>query len=294
MKSLFGLVTLLAIGSPALMANSFTHPCEVIYYEINKGEDNTSNYTMEDFLICKEQFGTTRLIKKAEKYKESVALRVDEVEKKILETQAVARGERAGKIIQVFDYDAIVNSRKNIMKAPLTSSIWFADNDKTYETKPDKVCEFLGYEKSLSSSVSEQISSGNREALKDAPDRIFEMRPARGFSNAKNNVYDLNKVRPSHNVRMIFQYYTSITCERTILQGEIPQDFELDIEAIRAQVERSVDAPNLDEEVKEILSIGRARSRNINKDLGEDFVEESDDRWSPEIRRDDFFIVVPR
>jgi hypothetical protein len=293
MKTLFGLAALLALGSPSVLANSYTHPCEVIYYEINKGTENTSNFSMEDFLICKEEFGTTRLITKAERYKGSVADRVDEVEKRILESQAVARGERSGKIVQSYDYDQLMNHRKNILKAPLTSSIWFADKDKTYETSADKVCEFLGFEKSVTSSQSARISSGDRDALRDAPDRIFEMRPARGFSGPKNNVYDLNKVRPSHNVRMIFQYYTSVTCERQILQGEIPQDFELDIEAIRAQVERDVNAPKLDEEVKDILSIGRERSRTIDNSVGEDYDDE-DISWSPSIRKDDFFIVVPK
>ncbi len=293
MKTLFGLAALLALGSPSVLANSYTHPCEVIYYEINKGTENTSNFSMEDFLICKEEFGTTRLITKAERYKGSVADRVDEVEKRILESQAVARGERSGRIVQSYDYDQLMNHRKNILKAPLTSSIWFADKDKTYETSADRVCEFLGFEKSVTSSQSARISSGDREALRDAPDRIFEMRPARGFSGPKNNVYDLNKVRPSHNVRMIFQYYTSVTCERQILQGEIPQDFELDIEAIRAQVERDVNAPKLDEEVKAILSIGRESSRRIDNSVGENYDDE-DISWSPSIRKDDFFIVVPK
>lgn len=295
MKTLIGL-TLAMVTIVPVSAQSFTHPCEIIYYEINKKE-NTSGYTMDDFLTCKKEFGTTKLITRAEKYKKSVADRVDEVEKRILESEAVARGERAGKIVQTFDLRGMSRHPKNVLRIPFASEVWDADKDKTYKTSPDKVCKKLGFESSVASAESAQISAGNRNALRDAPERILEMRAAGFLRNAEDIVYTFDAERPSHNKRIMFRYFTEITCERTLAEGETIQDFEIDIEAIRRQVERDVKAPDLDDDVKAILSIGRQESRDVRKSVGEDYDDgesRNDNHWEPEINRDDFFLVSPK
>ena len=291
MKTLIGL-TLALVTIVPVSAQSFTHPCEIIYYEINK-RDNTSGYTMDDFLTCKKEFGTTKLIKRAEKYKQSVADRVDEVERRILESEAAARGERAGKIIQSFDLRGMSRHPKNILRIPFASHVWDANKDKTYKTPADAVCKKLGFESSVTSSESALISAGDREALRDAPERILEMRQSGFLRNAEDIVYTFNAERPSRNKRIMFKYFTEISCERQVAEGEQIQDFEIDIEAIRRQVERDVDAPDLDDDVRAILSIGRQESRETNKSVGEDYVDEDDrdnGRWEPTIDRDDFFI----
>jgi hypothetical protein len=295
MKTLFGLTLAMVITVP-VSAQSFTHPCEVIYYEINK-KNNTSGYTMSDFLNCKEEFGTTKLIKKAEKYKKSVADRVDEVERRIIEAQETARGERAGKIVQSYDLRGMSRHPKNILRVPFASHVWDAEKDKTYETPADKVCQKLGFESAVASSESALISAGDREALRDAPEKILEMRQPALFRKAKDIVYSFNAERPSRNKRIMFRYFTEITCERQVQEGEQIQDFELDIEAIRRQVERDTEAPELDDDVKAILSIGRQESIETNKGLGEDYDDgynNDDGHWEPEIDRDDFFIVSPK
>ena len=295
MKTLIGLTFAMVTLGP-VMATDFTHPCEIIYYEINK-KNNTSGYTMDDFLTCKKEFGTTKLIKKAEEYKKSVADRVDEVERRIIESQEAARGERAGKIVQTYDLRGMSRHPKNILRMPFASHVWDAEKDKTYETPADKVCEKLGFDSAVASSESALISAGDREALREAPERILEMRQAALFRKAEDIVYTFNAERPSRNKRIMFRYFTELTCERQVQAGEQIQDFEIDIEAIRRQVERDVDAPDLDADVRAILSIGRQESIETDKGIGEVYDDgESDDdkHWEPEVNRDDFFIVSPK
>lgn len=282
----------MTVGS--VQAARFDHPCEIIYYEINKKE-NTSGYTMEDFLTCKEEFGTTKLIKKAEKYKKSVADRLEEVERRITESEAVARGERAGKVIQSFDLDELVNHRKNVLRVPFTSYVLLTKKDKEYKTSPDTVCEKLGFLKSVAHQESKQIAARSMSEIKNAPERVLEMRPSGLFRNAKDIVHTINRERPSRNEWMEFRYFTSISCEREIKEGEVVQDFEIDVEGIRRQVERDLSAPDLDDDVRAILSIGRNESVR-RSGYGENRRSEEDEdnaRWEPRIDRDDFFIVVP-
>lgn len=290
MKNLL-LTGLLALTGTSVMA-SFDHPCEIIYYEINK-KNNTSGYTMEDFLTCKDQFGDTRLIRKAEKYKKQAEERLSEIERKVEESAAVARGERAGKIIKHFSLEDMIESKKNVLGVPYASYVWLADKDKTYETKPDIICGALGFDKALSSRQSQQFSSGSRDQLKDAPDRIFEFRD-NTWSKDETIVHTLNKERPSRNTRMYFKYFTEITCEREIKAGETVQDFDLDMDAIMAAVEREVDAPDLDDDVRRILSLNPEVS-NAGRKSSQDMIEgEREEEWTPTYNQNDFFIVTPK
>lgn len=291
MKALMA-ATFVLITSASVQAANFDHPCEVVYYEINKKE-STSGYTMEDLLTCKEQFGTTKLIKKAEAYKKSIADRLEEVEKRIKESEAAARGERAGKIIRTFDLDQMTNHRSNILRVPFTSYVHLTKKDKEYETSADKVCEKLGFESAVSSSQSETIAARSMSEIQNAPERVLEMRPGGFFRSAKDIVHTINKKRPSKNDWMEFRYFTEISCERTLKEGEVAQDFEIDIEAIRRQVEKDIAAPELDRDVRAILSIGRSESeRRVGEDQGERLMGD-DDSWRPSYDKDNFFIVVP-
>lgn len=290
MKALF-LATLVFFASASAQAARFDHPCEIVYYEINK-KNNTSGYTREDFLTCKKEFGTTKLIKKAEEYRKTIADRLDEVERRIKESEAAARGERAGKIIRSFDLDGMINHKKNLLRVPFTSFVRLTKKDKEYETSADKVCEKLGFEKSVTSSESGDIAARSMREIKDAPARVLEMRPAGVFRKAKDIVHTINKTRPSQNEWMEFRYFTEISCERQVKEGEQVQDFEIDVEAIRRQVEKDISAPDLDDDVRAILSIGRSESeRRVgeNDDLrrgGED-----DFSWRRSGRGDSDFTV---
>ncbi len=292
MKALMA-AALVMVSGASVQAASFEHPCEIVYYELNKKE-NTSGYTMEDFLTCKEQFGTTKLIKRAEEYKKTVADRLEEVERRIEESEAVARGERAGKIVQSFDLDQMLNHPKNLLRVPFTGFVRLTKKDKEYETSADKVCETLGFEKAITSTQSQRINARSMRDLENAPERVFEMRPAALFRKAKDIVHTFNRERPSRNDWMEFSYYTNISCEREIAAGERVQDFEIDVEAIRRQVERDISAPDLDSDVRAILSIGRSESERRTR-VGEDVGFDDEDTWRP--RRyddeDNFFIVRP-
>jgi hypothetical protein len=177
MKALMA-VALVMVSGASVQAASFEHPCEIVYYEINK-EDNTTGYTMEDFLTCKEQFGTTKLIKRAEEYKKTVADRLEEVERRIQESESLARGERAGKIVQSFDLDEMLNHPKNLLRVPFTGFVRDTKKDKEYETSADKVCETLGFEKSISSTQSRLINARWKRELENAPERVFENETSR-------------------------------------------------------------------------------------------------------------------
>lgn len=298
MRTLISLTFAMAFALPAA-AQSFTHPCEVIYYEINKRE-NTSGYTMDDFLTCKKEFGTTRLIDRAEEYKKSVTDRVDEVARRQAEMVEVARGERSGKIVQSFDLRGISRHPENTMRMPFASYVDDRSNNrsKVYETPAELVCKKLGYEKAISSSQSPLISAGDLNELKNHPERILELRKKRFASQNNPNrnpiVHSFNSESHRGNPLILFRYFTAITCERTLAEGEQVQDFELDIEAIRRQVERDVEAPELDDDVRAILSIGNTQSSTLDKRVDDTDRNTRDDHWEPNIDRDDFFIFQER
>lgn len=284
--------TLVMITAASVQAARFDHPCEIVYYEINKKE-NTSGYTMDDFLTCKEQFGTTKLIEKAEKYKKKIADRLEEVERRIKESEAVARGERAGKIVRSFDLDQMINHKKNILRMPFTSFVRLTKKDKEYETSADKVCEKLGFDKSVASAESGDIAARSMREIKDAPARVLEMRPAGFFRKAKDIVHTFNKDRPSRNDWMEFRYFTEVSCERQLKEGEIAQDFEIDIDAIRHQVERDISAPELDRDVRAILSISRPESERVVGESRSGGFDQNDESWRGDYERDNFFLVKP-
>lgn len=290
---LFGLFVL----SSSVMA-SFEHPCEIIYWEINK-KNNTSGYTMEDYLHCKDQFGDTKLIRKAEKYKKEAADRLAEIERKVQESAAVARGERAGKIIQHFDMEQMME--KQVNGAAFAAFVGFADDvggiKKANEIEPKTVCMQLGFTDAVSSTKSRRLSAGNRSQLRDQeglPEAIFGVVKEGTFSSKKPRVFTLNKDRPSRNARIFFEYYTSIACEREIKAGESVQEFDIDIEKIMRAVEKEVDAPDLDDDVKRILSLG-PEIADKGRRSSEDRIEgERYEEWQPNIGGDDFFVVQPK
>lgn len=302
MRTLVGIGFLLSLATPVAFAAPFDHPCEIVYYEINKS-NNTSGYTMEDYLTCKDQFGDTKLIRKAEKYKEESQAYLSELDKRIEESKAVARGERAGKIIQSFDLEQMM--AKNINGAAYASFVGFVNDNgeikRENKIEAKEVCGYLGFDDAVASRSSQRISAGNRSQLQEEgiPDAIFGVVKEKLFGSKQPRTFELNKQRPSRNARIFFEYFESVTCERVIKAGEDVQEFELDIEAIRRAVENDLDAPDLDEDVKLILSLGVTVSNENrdggNKGLGE--VEEEvseDENWEPSINKNDFFIVVPK
>jgi hypothetical protein len=278
---------------------SFDHPCEIIYWEINK-KNNTSGYKMEDYLTCKDQFGDTKLIRKAEKYKKEAADRLAEIQAKVEESAAVARGERSGKIIQHFNMEEMMS--KQINGAAYAAFVGFSDGfggiEKANEIEPKTVCTQMGFDDAVSSTKSGRLSAGNRSQLRDQedlPEAIFGVVKEKGlFASAKPRTFTINKDRPSRNARIFFEYYTSIACERTIKPGETVQDFDIDIDRIMAAVEREVAAPKLDDDVKRILSLGPEIANNARKSSEESIEGERYEEWEPNIGGDDFFVVQPK
>ena len=76
----------LGILGPDVQAAPFDHPCEVLYWKMNREEDASQRDLLERrFSTCVDQFGETKLIKEAKDYLRESNDYAVEVEKKIEE-----------------------------------------------------------------------------------------------------------------------------------------------------------------------------------------------------------------
>ena len=185
----------------------YSHPCENIYWEINRAATHDSfetEYDRSDYLSCLEfqeaigQTGETSLIKKAEAYKKKVADREEKIEALIEQRKEVARGERAGKIVKTFSEEELRSVSKGILKgAPAVSSATVyitrtgrreVENEKI-KSDPNVVCKALGFEKSLGYTEGEEFEQGIRNDREEMDfDKINIMMTVDKFFGGKETV----------------------------------------------------------------------------------------------------------
>lgn len=264
------LIIIGALVAPiAVSAAPFDHPCEVVYWEINK-PNPTGKFTLENYNTCIDQFGDTKLIRDAETYKEKVLKREQSIEERLENNAAIAKGEREGKIVISFGLDSLLDHPKNPTQMHYAYEVYNWDKDKTYKTEPDALCKQLGFDSSVGHTISASIDDGSRRDLEDAPTQILELRKKGLFSGGgiEPIVHTLHK-SPARNAGNKINFYTSVTCERLIKMGEAIQDFDIDMEAIRIALEQDLTAPKLKDEVARILSLGRMTAARAKDDLGE-------------------------
>ena len=280
MKILIGGFLLLAISPLSVLAQSYSNNCEFLYWAMNK---ENPEITLEQYQNAQCQTNDTRLIRRAERYKLESLERDQKIEDMLQERIASARGERSGKVVRRFeesDFNMIPENPTGMAVVGKITIIRHNKRDKNYETSPDHLCKKLGYEKSLEASYNVEISDDNARQREIMPDRLIEFREVRGFRNASTENHDLTDRNKGYGV--IFQTFASVTCEKTRLANDPVEEFEIDIEALRRTLQSEVDAPELDEDVERILSLGRSTPQKIDNDLGENDADASDeDEYRP-------------
>ncbi len=284
----------LGIFSPGIQAAPFDHPCEVLYWKMNREEDASKRDLLERrFSTCVDQFGETKLIKEAKDYLRDINDYSVKVEKKIEEQAAIARGERAGKVVQSLSSEEINNHEKNPFGAPLVSEALIYEgkrNPTKHETDADAACKYLGYDKSTASTQSRRFDNGVRKDREEMPEEVLELRKGGFFSGYKqepivHNAKDHNKL----DYGIAFRYFTSLTCEREVKEGEAIQNFNLDMDEIGRAVRSQMNPPKLDDEVARILSLNRTNDKVVGEDNFDDS-EEDDGRFKPTKWNDNPFI----
>ena len=272
----------LGILGPDVQAAPFDHPCEVLYWKMNREEDASQRDLLERrFSTCVDQFGETKLIKEAKDYLRESNDYAVEVEKKIEEQAKIARGERAGKIVKEISEEEISNHENNPLGSPLVSEaiIYEGRKPKTHETSADAACKYLGYDKSTSSTQSRSFDNGSYKDREVMPEEVLELRKG-GFFNGYKTEPIVHRARRHNELDygIAFRYFTSLTCEREVKEGESIQNFDLDMDEIGRAVRSQMDPPQLDDEVARILSLNRTNDKVIGEDL---FQDEDDDKFRP-------------
>lgn len=280
--SLSLLVMGMGLFAPSLQAAPFDHPCEVLYWKMNKETDRSKKELLQTrFSTCVDQFGETKLIKEAKQYLRDSVDHAKEVERKVEEQVEIAKGKRSGKIVTELDESEILNHEKNPLGAPLVSDSEIFENGKIkkYETTPDQICKYLGYDKSVDYRKSDLFDSGKRSDRNKMPEEALELRKKGIWGGFKtepivHRVADRNRL----SYGFAYRYYTKLSCEREIKEGESIQDFDIDINEIERVISSQLEPPHLDEDVARILSLRKSRPE---KSMGE---EESYDRGDDEFR----------
>ena len=264
---------------PSIQAAPFDHPCEVLYWKMNRAEETQESELLQRrFSTCVDQFGETELIRDAKDYLRRTNDYAVDVEKKIEEQAEVARGERAGKIVNELSEEEMLNYEINPLGAPLvsTATIFRArKNPKTYETNADDVCKYFGYDRSTAFTQSRQYDNGDRSDRAEMPEEVLELRRKGFFSGFKQEpIVHRAKDHNSLDYGIAFRYYTSVTCEREVAAGESIQNFDVDMDEIGRAVRSQMEPPHLDDEVARILSLNR--NTRPESELGEDRREDED------------------
>lgn len=263
-------LSLLALGmgflAPALQAAPFDHPCEVLYWKMNREDDVAKRELLNKrFSTCVDQFGETDLIKEAKDFLRKSADHEAAVQKKVKEQIEIAKGERSGQIIKRLSFDDIKNSENNPLGAPLVSNATIyraGKSPKKYETSPDEVCKYLGYEKGVNYTKSETFDNGDRRDREKMPEEVLELRKGGFFSGYKvKPIVHRAKNANQLDYGIAYSYYTSLTCERKIKKGESIQNFDIDVAEITRIVNSKMQPPHLDPEVARILSLKRSNPK---------------------------------
>lgn len=277
-------LSLLAMGmglfAPVLQAAPFDHPCEVLYWKMNREDDVAKRELLNRrFSTCVDQFGETDLIKEAKEYLRKSADHEAAVEKKIKEQIEIAKGERSGQIIKKLTLDEIINSEKNPLGTPLVSNatIYKAGEDpEKYETSADEICKYLGYEKGVNFTKSATLDNGDRSDREKMPEEVLELRKGGFFSGYKiKPIVHRAKNANQLDYGIAFSYYTSLTCERKIKKGEAIQNFDINLAEITSVVNSKMQPPHLDDEVARILSLKRSNPKASV--VGENFGQRQED-----------------
>ncbi len=268
----------MGLFAPSIQAAPFDHPCEVLYWKMNREEDSSQRELLNRrFSTCVDQFGETKLIKEAKQYLRDSVDHAEEVEKKVEEQVEIAKGQRSGKIVKELDSEEILNHENNPLGAPLVSDSEIFKNGKIkkYETTPDQVCKYLGYDKSIDYRKSNLFDSGSRSDRKEMPAEALELRK-KGFFGGFKTEPIVHRVAERNNLDygFAYRYYTKLSCEREIKEGESIQDFDIDINEIERVVSAQLEPPHLDEEVARILSLSRSNPKST---IGEDRLDSRDD-----------------
>ncbi len=294
MKALFGLAVL-AVGMSPVWAETFSHPCEQVYYDLHTKKED-SKFDLQYLLNCQNTFGESKTIKKAEAHKKALDDRLETIEKKLEQRIAIAKGEKPGKLVRTFSYEDMIGHEKNVFGDAIAHKVIEIDPDNDrheYTFSDDKACRFFGYERATSSRVSSELFARSLKKYPNAPKSLLEYRKSGVFGLGKPEPkrYDFEQKRPY----MYFSYFESLSCERNVVAGDEIEDFEIDIEQIRAQISAETDYPQADEDVLRILGIGRSAAEEVD-DFEASYGESDDgDSWeAPAVEQDDFFIVVPQ
>ncbi len=281
-------LSLLAMGiglwTPSIQAAPFDHPCEVLYWKMNKEEDSSQRSLLNRrFSTCVDQFGETKLIKEAKEYLRDSVDHEAKVEEQVQEQIEIAKGKRSGKIVVELSEEEIINHENNPLGAPLVSDseIFEKGKIKTYETSADNVCKYLGYDKSIDHRKSDLYDSGKRSDRSEMPAEALELRKKGFFGGFKtepivHRVADRKKL----SYGFAYRYYTSISCEREIKEGEDMQDFDIDINEITRVVNAKMEPPKLKDDVARILSLSRSNPKTaVGEDASEDGGEFRTKEW---------------
>ncbi len=294
MKATIGLLTIL-MSMGLAYGETFSHPCEQVYYDLHTKQDD-SKFDLKYLMNCQDTFGESDVIKKAEAHKRALDDRLEKVEKRIQERIEVAKGERQGKLVRTFSLEDIKNHPKNVLRDAIAKKVIVINTDdsqKEHEISDNYVCKFLGYDKATNSMVSSEVFARSTKKMETAPKTLLEFR--------KTGLFNLGKVEPTRydfeakRPYMYFSYFTSLTCEKQVVDGDVIEDFEIDIEAVRAQVETEIKYPEADEDVLRILGLSRSAAEEID-DFSATYGEQDDDKnWeAPDVSGDDFFLVTPQ
>lgn len=302
MKSYLFLI-FLTLGSIQVSAK-YEHPCERLYWKFHSDKEVKSDEDVSEFenrlKKCKELYGKSNLIEKAERYNDEVADRNNKVKAEISKSISVAKGEKSeGQFIKSFNLLEMM--KKQVNNAAYAAFIGFPRNDgkiKRNVISAKSVCTEFGYDDAISSTKSERMSATNKDMIsnEEVPGAIFgKVKEPGFFKNSKPRVFDLKKDRVMRNPRIFFEYFTSITCVKKIQEGERVPDIEISneyIEQITTAIEERIKPPRLDTDVKAILSIDDSnRSEKKTESLSQD-----SDGWKPTSYGDDrdHFIYTPK
>lgn len=294
MKATIGLLAIL-ISVPYAQAETFSHPCEQVYYDLHTKEDDSA-FDLNYLLNCQDTFGESKTIKKAEEHKRALEDRLDKVEKRIQERIAVAKGDRQGKLVRTFDVEDMKSHPKNVLRDAIAKKVIVINTDdsrKEHEISDNHVCKFFGYDKATNSMVSREVFARSSEKMETAPKTLLEFRKTGvfGLGKVEPKRYDFEKKKPY----MYFSYFTSLTCERNVQDGDVIEDFEIDVESVRAQVEAEIKYPEADEDVLRILGMSRSAAEEIDDFQATYGEQEEEESWkAPSVGGDDFFIVTPQ
>ena len=264
----------------------FEHPCEIAYYRYMLEEASHEKY-----LKCLKAFpNKTKLLKSVEKYDRALEKRIKKVEKIVEERELAAKEKRAAKYVKTFTMEDMLDSDNNPLGIPYAAEVVrYKNNGKieTEEVDEEKICKELGFESAVEGSVkkSRRFDDGIKADREEAPKQVYEIYSSWG--SKKVRVLSLDAFR-NRDHGLAFSYFMELGCERNLKDGEEIQDFVVDIELIKRQVEREIDAPELTHDMKKIMGM-LENTDNGNRDEDEDRYgerreereEDEEEEWTP-------------